>query len=424
MPEHARRVVITGLGPVTPIGVGAEVFHRAQLEGRSGIRPITRFDTSDFPVRIAGEVDADLSSLDPKERKRLDRFAQLALLAAELALQDADLDPATLDPERVGALIGSSVGGMETYEQQARVAFERGYTRVSPFLIPMMMPNAATSRVAIRYGLQGPSSASATACTTGADAIGGALRMIQHGEADVMLTGGADVLLTPMILGAFGVMKALSTRNDDPTRASRPFDRGRDGFVLAEGAGVLILEELGHARARGARIYAELSGFGRSTDAHHITEPHPEGRGASQAMRRALADARLEPHQVGYVNAHGTSTPLGDRAEVLALERVFGEHAPRLAVSSTKSMTGHGLGASGAIEAIATVQALHSGVLPPSINLEDPDPDFRVDLVANHARPQQVEAALSNAFAFGGLNAALLFERYREEPREVNGADP
>lgn len=406
-----RRVVITGLGPVSPIGVGAEAFHQAQLQGKSGIRRITRFDPKDLPVQIAGEVEVDLEAfIDKRELRRLDRFVQLALIAAELALRDAGLEVDGLDPRRVGTLVGSGIGGMETWEAQSRVLLEKGPTRLSPFFIPMLIINMASAQIAMRYGFMGPSSAVVTACATGTDAIGGAFRMIQLGEADLVLAGGAEAVITPMAIGAFGVMRALSTRNDEPERASRPFTKSRDGFVLSEGAGVLVLEEYEHAKKRGARIYAEIVGFGRSADAHHITEPHPEGKGAAWAMEAALKDAGISPEKVGYINAHGTSTPIGDRAEVLAIKQVFGDHAKRLAVSSTKSMTGHLLGAAGAVEAIATVQALYSGLLPPTINLEDPDPELDLDFLPT-PREAQVEYALSNSFAFGGQNAVLVFRK-------------
>lgn len=406
-----RRVVITGLGPVSPIGVGAEAFHQAQLQGRSGIRRITRFDPSPLPVQIAGEVDVDLEAfIDRREARRLDRFVQLALVAAELALKDAGLEVDRLDPTRVGTLVGSGIGGMETWEAQSRVFLEKGPNRISPFFIPMMIANMASAHIAMRYGFMGPSSTVVTACATGSDALGSAFRMIQLGEADIVLAGGTEAAVTPMAIGAFGVMRALSTRNEEPEKASRPFTKSRDGFVLSEGAGVLVLEEYEHARRRGARIYAEVVGFGRSADAHHITEPHPEGKGAALAMRAALKDAGIPPEKVGYINAHGTSTPIGDKAEVLAIKQVFGEHAKRLAVSSTKSMTGHLLGAAGAVEAIATVQALYFGVLPPTINLEDPDPELDLDFLPT-PREARVEYALSNSFAFGGQNAVLAFKR-------------
>lgn len=406
-----RRVVITGLGPVSPIGVGAEAFHQAQLQGRSGIRRITRFDPSPLPVQIAGEVDVDLEAfIDRREQRRLDRFVQLALVAAELALKDAGLEVDRLDPTRVGTLVGSGIGGMETWEAQSRVFLEKGPNRISPFFIPMMIANMASAHIAMRYGFMGPSSTVVTACATGSDALGSAFRMIQLGEADIVLAGGTEAAVTPMAIGAFGVMRALSTRNHEPEKASRPFTKSRDGFVLSEGAGVLVLEEYEHARGRGARIYAEVVGFGRSADAHHITEPHPEGKGAALAMRAALKDAGIPLEKVGYINAHGTSTPIGDKAEVLAIKQVFGEHAKRLAVSSTKSMTGHLLGAAGAVEAIATAQALYFGILPPTINLEDPDPELDLDFLPK-PREARVEYALSNSFAFGGQNAVLAFRR-------------
>lgn len=406
-----RRVVITGLGLVSPIGVGAEAFHQAQLQGRSGIRRITRFDPSPLPVQIAGEVDVDLEAfIDRREQRRLDRFVQLALVAAELALKDAGLEVDRLDPTRVGTLVGSGIGGMETWEAQSRVFLEKGPNRISPFFIPMMIANMASAHIAMRYGFMGPSSTVVTACATGSDALGSAFRMIQLGEADIVLAGGTEAAVTPMTIGAFGVMRALSTRNHEPEKASRPFTKSRDGFVLSEGAGVLVLEEYEHARKRGARIYAEVVGFGRSADAHHITEPHPEGKGAALAMRAALKDAGIPLEKVGYINAHGTSTPIGDKAEVLAIKQVFGEHAKRLAVSSTKSMTGHLLGAAGAVEAIATAQALYFGILPPTINLEDPDPELDLDFLPK-PREARVEYALSNSFAFGGQNAVLAFRR-------------
>ncbi len=406
-----RRVVITGLGPVSPIGVGAGAFHEAQLQGKSGIRRITRFDATALPVQIAGEVDVNPEAfIDKRELRRLDRFVQLALIAAELALQDAGLEVDRLDPARVGTLVGSGIGGMETWEAQSRVFLEKGPNRISPFFIPMMIANMASAQIAMRYGFMGPSSTVVTACATGSDALGSALRMIQLGEADLVLAGGSEAAVTPMAIGAFGVMRALSTRNEEPEKASRPFTKSRDGFVLSEGAGVLVLEEYEHAKRRGARIYAEVVGFGRSADAHHITEPHPEGKGAALAMRAALKDAGIPPEKVGYINAHGTSTPIGDKAEVLAIKQVFGEHAKRLAVSSTKSMTGHLLGAAGAVEAIATVQALYHGVIPPTINLEDPDPELDLDFVPK-PREARVEYALSNSFAFGGQNAVLVFRK-------------
>jgi len=407
-----RRAVVTGLGPVTPIGVGANAFHRTQLAGKSGVGPITHFDARDFPTRFAGQVEVDVGAwLEPKTRKRTDRFVQLAIIAAELALQDSGLELAREDKTRVGTLIGSGIGGMATWEAQSKVAFEKGPLRVSPFFIPMLIANMASAQVALRYGLMGASSTSVTACTTGSDAIGSAFRMLQAGEADVVLAGGSEAILTPLTFGGFSVMKALSTRNDSPETASRPFSASRDGFVLGEGAGVLVLETLEHAHARGARIYAEVLGFGRSADAYHLVETHPDGAGAALSMQAALRDAKLDPSEIGYVNAHATSTPVGDRSEVRAFKKVFGSHAYNLPISSTKSMIGHLLGAAGAVEAIATVQALCLGVLPPTINLFDPAPDLDLDFIPNEAREMRVRYALSNSFAFGGQNASLVFGR-------------
>jgi 3-oxoacyl-[acyl-carrier-protein] synthase II len=407
-----RRVVITGLGPVAPNGIGAEAFHTAQLLGRSGIRRITQFDASTYPVQIAGEVDVNFEEhIEKRELRRLDRFTQLALVAAHLALQDSGLELDKEDRTRIGTLIGTGIGGMITWQEQSKVLFEKGGTRLSPFFIPMMIANMASGQLAMKYGFMGPSSTVVTACATGSDAIGNAFRVIQLGEADLMLTGGTEAVVTEMSIGSFGVMRALSTRNDEPEKASRPFTRSRDGFVLSEGSAVLVLEEYQRAKARGAKIYAELVGFGRSADAHHITEPHPEGMGAALAMQAALKDAKINPGLVGYINAHGTSTPVGDKAETLAIKKVFGEDAYRLSVSSTKSMIGHLLGAAGAIEAIASIQALTSGVLPPTINLDDPDPELDLDYVPNTPKEKQVDYALSNSFAFGGMNATLLFKR-------------
>jgi 3-oxoacyl-[acyl-carrier-protein] synthase II len=407
-----RRVVVTGMGPVTPIGIGVEAFHKAQLEGKSGIRRITRFDASQLPAQIAGEVDINVEDyIDKRELRRLDRFVQLALIAGELAIQDAGLDLEREDRTRIGTLIGSGIGGMESFESQARVFVERGAHRISPFFIPMMIANMASGQLAMKYGLMGPSSTSVTACTTGADSIGNAYYVIQRGDAEIMLAGGTEAAVTPMAMGGFGVMKALSTRNDEPEKASRPFSLSRDGFVLSEGAAVLVLEDYEHARARGARIYAELVGFGRSADAHHITEPHPEGLGAKLAMEAALRDARVGPEVVGHINAHATSTPVGDRAETLAIKKVFGERAYRIPITATKSMTGHLLGAAGAVEAVASIQAIASGILPPTINLEDPDPELDLDYIPNTPREQRVDYVLSNSFAFGGMNASLLFKR-------------
>ncbi|GGM12142.1 beta-ketoacyl-ACP synthase II [Deinococcus aerophilus] len=407
-----RRVVITGLGPVTPIGMGAQAFAEAQRAGRSGIGPITHFDASNTASKIAGEVGESLDAfVDPREARKLDRYVQLALAAAELAARDSGLSAEELSGERVGTVVGSGIGGVKTFEDQAGVLHARGPGRISPMFIPMMIANMATGHVAMKFGATGPSSTVVTACATGTGAVGDAARYIQLGLADVMIAGGTEAAVTPIAIGGFSNMKALSTRNDDPQTASRPFSASRDGFVLGEGAGLLILEEYERARARGATIYAEIVGYGTSADAHHITMPAPEGRGAQVAMRMALSTAGVNPEQVGYVNAHGTSTYYNDLYETQGLKHVFGDHASRLAVSSTKSMTGHLLGAAGAVEAIAVAQALKDGILPPTINLTDPDPELDLDYIPEGAREQQVEYALSNSFAFGGQNAALLFKR-------------
>ncbi|MBB6100097.1 3-oxoacyl-[acyl-carrier-protein] synthase II [Deinobacterium chartae] len=408
-----KRVVITGLGPVTPIGLGAEAFKQAQRAGKSGVKPITRFDASHIACRIAAQVDDDLSPwVDPKEARRIDRFVQLALAGTALAAQDAGLSDADLAGERVGTLVGSGIGGMQTWEETSQVYVSRGANRISPFFIPMMIANMASGQIAMRYGSTGPSNTVVTACATGGMALGEAMRLIQLGEADIMITGGSEATVTPMAMGGFSSMKALSTRNDEPEKASRPFTASRDGFVLGEGAGIVILEELEHALKRGAHIHAELVGYATSADAFHMTMPAPEGRGAAQAMRRALRSAGVNPEQIGYVNAHGTSTPANDLTETQAIKSVFGEHARKLAVSSTKSMTGHLLGAAGAVEAIAVAQALEDGILPPTINYDDPDPELDLDYIPNAAREQQVEYAISNSFAFGGQNAVLVFKRF------------
>ena len=409
-----HRVVITGVGAVTPLGIGVEALWEGVLAGRSGIRRISRFDPSPFPCQIAGEVpDFDPTAfIDRKEARRMDRFTQFAMATVAMALRDAGLDPASLDGDRLGVVMGTGIGGIETFVEQAAVMAERGPDRVSPFFIPMMIANMAAGQVAIRYRARGPNTTVVTACAASAHAIGEAFRILQRGQADVMITGGSEAAIVPLGLAGFCAMKALSTRNDRPEAASRPFDRGRDGFVMAEGAGALILETLEHARRRGARIYAEIIGYGSTADAHHITQPAPGGEGGARAMEAALADAGIDPTDVDYINAHGTSTPQGDVAETLAIKRVFGDHAYRLAVSSTKSMTGHLLGAAGAVEAILTVLALRDGVLPPTINLDDPDPECDLDYVPHRARPRAIRVALSNSFGFGGQNACLAFRRY------------
>jgi 3-oxoacyl-[acyl-carrier-protein] synthase II len=409
-----RRVVVTGLGALTPIGNTADEFWSALLQGRSGVGPITRFDATDYPTRIAGEIKNfdPLTFVDKKEARRLDPFLQYAIASAVMAVQDAALDTEKVDGTRFGVLIGSGIGGITTLLETHKTLLDKGPDRVSPFFIPMMIINMASGLVSMRFGAKGPNSSVVTACATGNHAIGDSFKIIQRGDADVMIAGGSEAIVIPLCIAGFCSMKAMSTRNDEPTKAMRPFDANRDGFVCGEGAGLVILESLDHARARDARIYAEIVGYGLTSDAHHLTAPDPEGDGAARAMTGALRDGGLDASAVGYINAHGTSTPYNDKFETLAIKRVFGDHARRLAVSSTKSMTGHMLGAAGGVEAIATALALHHGVLPPTINYESPDPDCDLDYVPNQARKQDVEVALSNAFGFGGTNATLAFRTY------------
>jgi len=407
-----RRVVVTGLGPVTPIGIGATAFLEAQHQAKNGIRRITLFDASDLSVTIAGEVDVDISLyIERKEARRLDRFVHFALIAAGMAIEDAGLSESEVAGEQTGTCIGSGIGGLGTWEEQSGTRFERGAMRLSPFFIPMLIANMASGHVAMRFGLLGPSSSVVTACSTGSGNIGDAYRIIQRGEADLMLAGGTEAPITPMGIGGFAVMKALSTRNDSPETASRPFTATRNGFVAGEGAGILVLEEYQRAVARGARIYAEIVGYGTSADAHHVTAPAPGGLGAIRAIRWALKSAGIGPSEVGYINAHGTSTPANDLNETLAFKAVWQGHGTVPPVSSTKSMTGHTLGAAGGIEAIAAIQAVHSGVLPPTRNYLDPDPELDLDYIPNAARRQQVDVSISTNFAFGGQNACLVFRR-------------
>ena len=410
-----RRVVITGVGAVTPVGNTAEEFWQALLEGRSGIGPITRFDATGFETRIAGELKGfdPLKYIDKKDDRKFDPFLKYAVACAVMAVEDAALKTDRVDATRFGVLVGSGIGGLETLLDNYEALRTKGPDRVSPFLIPMLIVNMASGAISMRLGAKGPNTAVVTACATGNHAIGDAAKIIQRGDADVMIAGGAEAIIIPLAIAGFAQMKAMSTRNDDPTHASRPFDAERDGFVCGEGAGIMVLESLEHASRRGARIYAEVVGYGMTGDAHHMTAPDPEGDGAARAMSAALRDAGLDPSAVGYINAHGTSTPYNDKFETLAIKRVFGEHARKLAVSSTKSMTGHLLGAAGGIEAIATTFAIHHGMLPPTINYEKPDPDCDLDYVPNHARKQEVEVALSNAFGFGGTNATLAFRKFR-----------
>ena len=408
-----RRVVITGVGAVTPVGNTADEFWAALVAGRSGIGPITRFDTTGYATRIAGELKGfdPLKYIDKKDDRKFDLFLKYAVACAVMAVEDAGLKTDRVDATRFGVLVGSGIGGIETLLDNYEILRTKGPDRVSPFFIPMIIVNMASGVISMRFGAKGPNSSVVTACATGNHAIGDAMRIIERGDADVMIAGGSEAIIIPLTIAGFCQMKAMSTRNDDPTKASRPFDAERDGFVCGEGGGLVVLESLEHARKRDARIYAEVVGYGMTGDAHHMTAPDPEGDGAARAMTAALRDASLEPSAVGYINAHGTSTPYNDKFETIAIKRVFGDHAKKLAVSSTKSMTGHLLGAAGGIEAIATAFSLHHGVLPPTMNYEKPDPDCDLDYIPNQARKQDVEVALTNAFGFGGTNATLARKR-------------
>jgi 3-oxoacyl-[acyl-carrier-protein] synthase II len=407
-----RRIVVTGLGLVTPLGTGVDKTWTALCAGESGIGRITRFDPAGYDAQIAGEVkDFDAARfIEKKEIKKMDTFIHYAVGAALMAADDAALKVAPEEATQVGVYIGSGIGGLGSIEHYHDVLKEKGPGRVSPFFIPMTIINLASGQVAIRLGAKGPNSCAVTACATGNHCIGDAFRLIQRGDADVMVAGGAEAAVTPLGVAGFGAAKALSFRNDEPRRASRPFDNDRDGFVLGEGAGVVVLEEREHARRRGARMYAELIGYGMNSDAYHITAPPEEGEGAVRCMELALKDAGIAKDQIGYINAHGTST-MADAIETRAIKAVFGERAYRIPVSSTKSMTGHLLGAAGGIEAVFSILALHHGILPPTINLETPDPACDLDYVPNKARPAAIQAALSNSFGFGGVNACLIFRR-------------
>ncbi len=410
-----RRVVITGLGAVTPLGCKVSEFWERLVRGESGIRRISLFDPSGFRSQIGGEVVGwnPEEYIPDKEVKRLDRFSQFALVAAIDAVRDAGLDFSKEDVSRCGAIIGSGVGGLREIELQHLRLLDKGPDKVSAFTVPKMMANAASGQISIHFGLTGPTAAVATACASAANAVADAVRAIRHDEADVIIAGGSEAAVTPLGLAAFGAMRALSERNDDPPRASRPFDAQRDGFVLSEGAGVVVLEELEHARARGARIYVEFLGYGTTSDASHITQPDKDGAGAARAMQLALRDGQVDPPEVGYINAHGTSTPLGDEAETAAIRRVFGDCARKTSISSTKSQIGHLLGASGGVELVVTVLALCHGVIPPTINYEYPDPNCDLDYTPNVARERKVSVALSNSFGFGGHNTCLLVGHLR-----------
>ncbi|HWI60300.1 MAG TPA: beta-ketoacyl-ACP synthase II [Symbiobacteriaceae bacterium] len=409
-----QRVVITGMGAVTPLGLNVTEFWEGLKAGRSGVGLITRFDAANFDTKIGAEVKGFTPGefMDKKEARRMDRYTQFAMAAAKMAFADANLKAEDLDSERSGVYFGSGIGGMETYSEEIGVLLQKGPGRVSPFMVPMMIANMAAGTIAIQWGLKGPNMTTVTACSSANNAVGEAFYAIREGRADLMVTGGSEASIVPVAYAGFGNMKALSTRNEAPEKASRPFDKGRDGFVMGEGGGVLILESLEHATKRGARIYAEVIGYGCAADAHHMVQPPENGEGGARAMKRAIADAGIRPEEIGYINAHGTSTPQGDIAETRAIKTIFGDHAYKLAVSSTKSMHGHLLGAAGAVELIATVKALEHGILPPTINQEVPDPECDLDYVPNQARECRVDVALSNSFGFGGQNATVIVRRW------------
>jgi 3-oxoacyl-[acyl-carrier-protein] synthase II len=410
-----NRVVITGMGVMTSLGKDLDTFWNNLIAGKSGVSLIESFDVSEYPTRIAAEVKdfQPEDYIDGKELRRMDRFVQFAIAAAKEALKDANLNvEQDTDPERVGVYVGSGIGGLGTWEDQHNILRDKGPRRVSPFFIPMMIANMGSGQISMATGAKGPNSTVVTACATGTNSIGDAYKLIQHGEADVMICGGAEATIRPTGMAGFCALRAMSTRNDEPEKASRPFDSGRDGFVMGEGAGVLILESLEHAQKRGARIYGEVIGYGMSGDAHHITEPSPEGDGAARCMERAIKDAGIDAAQIDYINAHGTSTPVGDKVETLAIKKVLADYAYKVPVNSTKSMTGHLLGAAGGIEAIISTLAIQYNKIPPTINIDNQDPDCDLDYVAEGARDHQVNIAMSNSFGFGGHNATVIIKRF------------
>ncbi|HLE32912.1 MAG TPA: beta-ketoacyl-ACP synthase II [Bacteroidota bacterium] len=412
-----RRVVITGMGALTPIGLSVEEFWANLLLGKSGAAPITYFDASDYDTKFACELKGfdPLKFMDRKLAQRCDPFTQYALAASEMAVKDSGMDLAKEDRDRIGVIVGSGIGGMWTFHKQQESLWEsKGPHRISPFFIPMMISDIAPGRISMRFGLKGPNYSTTSACATSSHAIGDAFVWIERGDADVMLTGGAEAAVCPMGIGGFNAMRALSTRNDAPEKASRPFDKDRDGFVMGEGSAILVLEELGHAVRRGARIYAEIGGIGFTADAHHITEPAPGGEGAVRSMKAALKDAGVKPEEIAYINTHGTSTPVGDKNESAAIKTVFGKHAYSLAVNSTKSMIGHLLGAAGAVEAVATTLSVVHNKVHPTINQDTPDPDCDLNYIPNKAKDVEVPAAICNTFGFGGHNASILFKKYRQ----------
>ncbi|MCM3706877.1 MULTISPECIES: beta-ketoacyl-ACP synthase II [Cytobacillus] len=410
---NKRRVVVTGIGAVTPLGNNTETTWNNIKSGVSGVGPLTRLNADEYPAKVAAEVK-DFNPedfFDKKDARKMDRFTHYAVASSMMAVRDANLQITDENAHRIGVWIGSGIGGMETFENQYEVFMKRGYRRVSPFFVPMMIPDMATGQVSIYLGAKGFNSCTVTACATGTNSIGDAFKVIQRGDADAMISGGAEAPITKMSVAGFCANTALST-NPDPQTASRPFDQNRDGFVIGEGAGIVVLEELEHALARGAKIYAEIVGYGATGDAYHITAPAPGGEGGARAMKMAIEDGGLKPEDIDYINAHGTSTDYNDKFETLAIKEVFGEHAYKLAVSSTKSMTGHLLGAAGGIEAIFTVLAMKEGILPPTINLENPDPECDLDYIPNMAREKEITAAMSNSLGFGGHNATIVFKRY------------
>jgi 3-oxoacyl-[acyl-carrier-protein] synthase II len=406
--------VVTGVGMITPLGLDTESSWDGLVQGKSGIGPITQFDDKDIPTQIAGEVKGfdPATYIEAKEIKKMDRFIHLGIAASQMAMDTAGLTVAPAFAERVGVMVGAGIGGLPAIERYHKIYLERGYRKLSPFLIPMLIINEASGQISMRFGAKGPNSCAVTACATGTHSIGDAFRAIQRGDADVMIAGGTESCICPIGVGGFCAMKALSTRNSEPERASRPFDADRDGFVMGEGSGIIILEELEFARRRGARILAEIIGYGLSGDAYHITSPAPNGEGAARCMNMAIRDAGITPAETGYINAHGTSTKYGDELETTAIKTVFGDHAHKVPVSSTKSMTGHLLGAAGGVEAVISILALERGILPPTINLENPDPECDLDYVPNVARRQMVEVVMSNSFGFGGTNASIIFRNF------------
>jgi len=410
-----RRVVVTGVGAVTPIGNDGPSYWESLREGKNGVDRITRFDTEDYEIKIAAEVKGfDVTQfIDPKEARRMDPFTHYGMVAGEEAVRDSGLNPENEDPSRIGVVISSGIGGMIVYQDEQRKLFEKGPRRVSPFFIPMMIPDITPGHLSIKYGFMGPNYSTVSACASGAHGIGVAFMHVERGDADVMIAGGTESVITELAIAGFGNMRALSSRNDDPAHASRPFDAERDGFIVGEGAGIVVLEELSHALKRGAKIYAELAGYGFSGDAHHITAPHPEGKGAVHAMEMALQDAEVTYEDIDYINAHGTSTPHNDRIETLAIKHVFKDRAKKIYISSNKSMIGHLLGASGAVEFIGALYTVKEGIVPPTINYEVPDPDCNLDYVPNTSREMAVNVAISNSFGFGGHNVCLCLKKFQ-----------